>query len=152
MKTKPMKMKGWILYKDSAAKLRPEAYEIRRFMEVADELGFDLDVIAPEQVDLVVTRGDRKSILLDGQDVALPSFLMPRMGAGTTYFALAVIRHLERLGVHTFNSSQSIETVRDKLYTHQILAESNLPVAKTMLAKFPVDADSVERHLGYCHR
>jgi gamma-F420-2:alpha-L-glutamate ligase len=71
------------------------------------------------------------------------------MGAGTTYFALAVIRHLERLGVQTFNSSQAIETVKDKLFTHQILAQSNLPVAKTMLAKFPVDVDAVERLLGF---
>ena len=70
-------------------------------------------------------------------------FILPRMGAATTYFALAVVRHLERLGVHTFNSSQSIETVRDKLFTHQILAQSDLPFAQTMLAKFPVDADAV---------
>lgn len=141
-------MKGWILYKESSELLRAESFELNRLRQVADQCGISLEVISPEQIDLVVTRDDRQSVLLDGQGVSLPDFLLPRMGASTTYFALAVIRHLERLGVQTFNSSQSIETVRDKLFTHQILAQSNLPVAKTMLAKFPVDIDAVEKHLG----
>ena len=142
-------MNGWVLYRESSDQLRAEIYELNRLRQVADQCGIQLSVVSPEQVDLVVTRDDRRSVLLDGEEVALPDFLLPRMGASTTYFALAVIRQLERLGVQTFNSSESIETVRDKLYTHQILAQSNLPVAKTMLAKFPVDSDAVERHLGY---
>jgi len=142
-------MKGWIIYRDPEDDLRPEAFEIRRFLEVAAEMGIELEVLAPEQFDLVVTRDDRKSVLVDGQETALPEFVLPRMGASTTYFALAVIRHLERLSVQTFNTSESIEVVKDKLYSHQILAQSNLPVAKTMLAKFPVDVDRVEQHLGY---
>ncbi len=142
-------MKGWILYRDKEESLRPEAFEVRRFMEVAKEMDIELQVLAPEQFDLVVTRDDRKSVLVDGQETALPDFLLPRMGASTTYFALAVIRHLERLGVQTFNTSESIEVVKDKLYSHQILAQSNLPAAKTMLAKFPVDIDRIEQHLGY---
>ena len=142
-------MKGWILYKDATDTLRPEAYEISRFVEVATEMGIELSVLSPEQFDLVVTRDDRKSVLADGQETALPDFLLPRMGASTTYFALAVIRHLERLGVQTFNTSESIEVVKDKLYSHQILAQSNLPVAKTMLAKFPVEVDKVEQSIGF---
>ena len=142
-------MKGWILYKNSIDSLRAEAYEIHRLIEVAEEMGIDIKVLAPEQFDLVVTRDDRHSILVDGQETALPDFLLPRMGAATTYFALAVIRHLERLGVQTFNTSESIEVVKDKLYSHQILAQSNLPVAKTMLAKFPVDTNRVKQYLGY---
>lgn len=142
-------MNGWVLYRDLPGTRQNEIFELNRIRQVADQCGIHLEVISPEQIDLVVTRDDRRSVLLDGHDVSLPEFLLPRMGAGTTYFALAVIRHLERLGVQTFNSSQSIETVRDKLFTHQILAESNLPVAKTMLAKFPVDTDSVEQHLGF---
>lgn len=142
-------MKGWILYRDPQTHLRPEAYEIHRLLETAERMNIEVQVIAPEQFDLVVTRDDRTSVMIDSHSVSLPDFILPRMGAGTTYFALAVIRHLERLGVHTFNSSQCIETVKDKLYTHQILAESNLPVARTMLAKFPVDLGMVEEQIGF---
>lgn len=71
------------------------------------------------------------------------------MGAGTTYFTLAIIRQMERLGIHIVNSSHSIETVKDKLYSQQILAQNNLPVPKTMLVKFPINVDLVELNLGF---
>ncbi len=142
-------MKGWIIYRDSATLLRPEAYEVKRLLDAGKSAGVELEVYAPEQFDLTVTREDEKSILLDGEYVALPDFIIPRMGAGTTYFALAIIRHLERLGVYSVNSSTSIETVKDKLYAQQILAENNLPTPKTMLVKFPVDVSRVEKILGF---
>ncbi|MCS1351990.1 RimK family alpha-L-glutamate ligase [Mechercharimyces sp. CAU 1602] len=142
-------MQGWIFYRNSSVNERPESYEIDRLLDEAENQGISLRVLEPNQVDLIVTQEDRRSIYVDGEPVALPDFVLPRMGAGTTYFALAVIRHLERLGVPCINSSLSIDTVKDKLYTHQILAEQNLPVPKTMLAKFPVDVDLVERQIGF---
>ena len=142
-------MNGWILYKNTASELNPEAYEMHRFIEVARQKGIELRVVKPDQFDILVTRDDRKSILLDGEVVPLPDFLLPRMGAGTTYFALAVIRHLERLGVRVFNSSQSIDTVKDKLYSQQILAEREISSPKTMFAKNPVNICLVEKYLGF---
>lgn len=142
-------MRGWILYKESANTVKPETYEINRFLDEAGHQGIEMKMISPDDVDLIVTQDDRKSVLINGQVSPLPDFLIPRMGAGTTYFALAVIRHLERLGVYTVNSAQSIDTVKDKLYTHQILAQHNLPVPKTMLVKYPVNVDLVERKLGF---
>ncbi|MAW07781.1 MAG: alpha-L-glutamate ligase [Halobacteriovoraceae bacterium] len=142
-------MKGWILFKEGSGFIKNKSYAVSRLMESADEFGVELQLISPDRLDLTVTREDRKSILLDGEAVSLPDFIIPRMGAFTTYFDLAVIRHLERLGVKSFNSSESIETVKDKLFSHQILAERNLPIPKTMLVKFPVDVDLVETRLGF---
>ena len=67
------------------------------------------------------------------------------MGASTTYFALA-IRHLERLGV-CVNSSQSIETVKDKLPAPNFAGVIYHP--NTMLVKFPVNIDLVEKQIGF---
>lgn len=142
-------MKGWILYKNKAEELKPELYEMHRFIDVALEKGIELRIVKPDQFDIIVTRDDRKSILLEGEVVSLPDFLLPRMGAGTTYFALAIIRHLERLGVRVFNSSQSIDTVKDKLYSQQILAERGISSPKTMFAKNPVNICLVEKYLGF---
>ncbi|SMB81157.1 gamma-F420-2:alpha-L-glutamate ligase [Desulfonispora thiosulfatigenes DSM 11270] len=142
-------MKGWILYKQTTVDLKPEMYEINRFVEEAEKMDIEIDVLSPDQIDLMVTREDRKSILVDGQISPLPDFVLPRMGAGTTYFALAVIRHLERLGVPCFNTSAATEIVKDKLFSQQILAEKNLPVPKTMLVKFPVNEDLVEKFIGF---
>ncbi|MGJ3240065.1 MAG: ATP-grasp domain-containing protein [Anaerolineae bacterium] len=142
-------MRAWILYRFDLENLPPHNYEMPRFVAQAQEMGIELTVIRPDQIDIIVTRDDRKSVLVDGKVTPLPDFLIPRMGASTTYYALAIIRHLERLGVTVINSSTAIEAVRDKLYTQQILAASNLPVPKTMLARFPVNVDLVEKQLGF---
>jgi len=143
-------MLGWILYKHSEILLKPEAYEIHKLKESAQKQGIEIKVVQPEQVEIIVTKEDRKSILLDNTPTPLPDFIIPRMGAGTTYFALAVIRHLERLGVYSFNSSSSIDTVKDKLYHLQILAQSGMPIPRTMLAKFPLkDMKVVEKQIGF---
>ena len=142
-------MQGWILYKESETNIKPESYEIDCFLSTAQKQDIKLNVYKPQQFDLIVTREDRKSIFIDGQQIPLPDFVLPRMGAGTTYFGLSVLRHLEKLGIPCINTSFSIETVKDKLFTQQILAEKNLPVPKTMLMKFPIDVSLVEKQLGF---
>ncbi|CAM3585535.1 ATP-grasp domain-containing protein [Parendozoicomonas haliclonae] len=142
-------MRGWIIFKETATLLKPETYEVERFMEEAKKQNIDLQVYSPDDFDLTVTMDGDRSILLKGERVPLPDFVMPRMGAGTTYFALAIIRHLERLGVYCVNSSHSIELVKDKLWAQQIMAQKNLPTPKTMLVKFPVNIDLVEQNIGF---
>jgi len=138
-------MKAWVL----AKKENFNSYENRRFHKEAEQMGIELQIVGPEEFDIVVTKEGRKSILRNSSPVDLPDCLIPRMGAGTTYFALAMIRHLQRLGLFVLNSGQSIENAQDKLATLQILATNNIPIPKTMLAKFPLNVDIVEREFTY---
>lgn len=142
-------MTGWILYKQRQQDRRPPAYGVFRLLEEAGRQGITARVVVPGDVDLIVTNEGRRSILLEEQDVDLPDFLIPRMGASTTYFALAVMRHLEQLGVYVGNTARSVEIVKDKLYTYQILAQNKIPIVRTMLAKFPISVDLVERSFGF---
>ncbi len=86
---------------------------MHRFLEAAAARGIELEILRLEQLDLIVTRDDRKSIRLNGEVTALPDFIIPRQGAVTPYFSLAVIRHLERLGVVVVNRAEAIEIVKD---------------------------------------
>ncbi|MDD4363126.1 MAG: RimK family alpha-L-glutamate ligase [Atribacterota bacterium] len=142
-------MEGWILYKQRQSEISIEKYEMNRFLEVAEKRDIGLKILCPEQFDLLVNREDNKSVIVDNSYTRLPNFLLPRQGASTPYFSLAVIRHLERLGVHTFNSAESIEIVKDKLYTQQILAANNFPVPRTMLARYPLNIELIEKTLGF---
>ncbi|WP_199872893.1 ATP-grasp domain-containing protein [Inediibacterium massiliense] len=144
-----MSINGWILYSPFKARIKQDSYENSRFLEAAKAHDIDLKIIYPEQLDLIVTKEGEKSIFLDGENIILPDFVLPRMGSHTSYFSLAVLRHLEKLGVHIINHPHSIDVVKDKLYTQQILATNNLPVPKTMLVKFPVNVDLVEKYLGF---
>jgi len=142
-------MEGWILSKEKEEEIKDTSYELLRFLEVAPKRNIKIRIFKPDQFDLMVTREDKKSIVLDNESTQLPQFLLPRQGADTPYFSLAIIRHLERLGVPTFNSSSSIETVKDKLYTQQILAASNLPVPKTMFARSPLNINLIEKTINF---
>ena len=138
-------MTGWILYN---RKLE-DSYETQRLVEEFEKQEIKVRVVNPQDVDIYVDRDDRKSIRVSGKSRPLPDFVIPRTGSGTTYFIKAIIRHLERLGVILINGSESIDAVKDKLYSQQILGQSNLPVPKTLLVKHPIDVEFVERSLNY---
>ena len=138
-------MNGWILYKNKIE----ESYETQKLVDEFEKQDIRIRVVNPQDVDIFVDRDDRKSILVAGKSRPLPDFVIPRTGSGTTYFIKAIIRHLERLGVILINGSNSIDTVKDKLYTQQILGESNLPVPKTLLVRHPINVEFVENNIGY---
>ena len=136
---------GWILYKHDPA----DSYESKRLVEEFKIHNIDVRIINPTEIDIFVNKDNKSSILVNGESLPLPKFIFPRTGSGTTYFIKAVIRHFERMGVVVINGSEAIETVKDKLYTQQILAQSNLDIPKTLLLKHPIDVDFVQKHLGF---
>tara|TARA_B110001454_G_C12695470_1_gene424174 strand:+ start:236 stop:1138 length:903 start_codon:yes stop_codon:yes gene_type:complete len=138
-------MIGWVLYKNPI----DESWETQKLIEEFEKQGIKVRVVNPQDVDIFVDRDDRKSILVDGKSRLLPDFVIPRTGSGTTYFIKAIIRHLERLGVILINGSDSIDNVKDKLYTQQVLGQSSLPVPKTLLVKHPINVEFVEKNIGY---
>ena len=145
-----MLMEVWILFDEDIESASAEAFEVRRFLEEGRAMGIDVKVFHPEQFDLLVTAENRESILIDGKPIPLPDFLLPRTYVvDTGYFALAVIRQFERLGVHVYNDAACIETVADKLHTHQILVEQHIPTPTTMLAKFPIETDLIAAKIGF---
>ena len=138
-------LSGWIIHKKELG----ENHEVQRLVDEFKKQQVDIRVVNPKEVDIFVDRDDRKSIIVGGVPSKLPDFVLPRTGSGTTYFIKAIIRHLERLGVTLINGSESIDAVKDKLYSQQILGQSNLPVPKTMLVKHPIDLTLVEKNLSY---
>jgi gamma-F420-2:alpha-L-glutamate ligase len=136
---------GWILVKDKFW----EVYETNRLIEEFQKQDIDIQLVDPNTIDIFVNKENRQSILVNGEPSDLPKFVFPRTGSGTTYHIKAVIRHFERMGVTVINTSDAIDNVKDKLYSHQILAQSNLDIPKTMLLKHPIDIDFVAKHIGF---
>ena len=136
---------GWMLVKDRFW----ESYETNRLIEEFQKQDIEVQLVDPTTVDIFVNKDNKKSILVNGEPSDLPQFVFPRTGSGTTYYIKAVIRHFERMGVPVINSSDAIDNVKDKLYTHQILAQSNLDIPKTMLLRHPIDIDFVQKNIGF---
>ena len=136
---------GWMLVKDRFW----ESYETNRLIEEFQKQDIEIQLVDPNTVDIFVNKDNKKSILVNGEPSDLPKFVFPRTGSGTSYYIKAVIRHFERMGVPVINSSEAIDNVKDKLYTHQILAQSNLDIPNTMLLKHPIDISFVEKNIGF---
>jgi gamma-F420-2:alpha-L-glutamate ligase len=139
-------MHVWIL----ARQANFEKYENLRFLEEAKKMGIHAELIAPEMCEIIATGQGKQSILVDGQKIeSLPQCLIPRTGSNTSYFAGAVTRHMERLGVFVLNTIDSITLAMDKMATIQTLAAHNIPVPKTLLARFPIDLTLIEQEFSF---
>ena len=138
-------MKLWML----GNRFTTETYERERFVEEATKYGIDFSLVFADEIDLIVSRDDRKSIRYRNDIVPLPDVLLARTGSGTGYFNLSVLRQFERLNVLTLPNSQAIEASKDKLYANQILAQAGLPIPKTLLTRFPCKAELVEKQVGF---
>ena len=142
-------MRCWLFFQRDLGPGVPEAPEVMRFQESAKALGIELTVLKPGEFDLVVDSTDGWSAIYQGRELPKPDMIIPRCGAETSYFTLAVLRHFERQGVAIINGPATIEAVADKLHTLQVVSRANLPIPKTILGKFPVDVNLVERELGF---
>jgi gamma-F420-2:alpha-L-glutamate ligase len=142
-------MRCWLFFHREVAPDVPEGPEVLRFQQAAAKAGIELSVLQPRDFDLIVDSADNWSAIYQGRKLPKPDFIIARTGSETSYFTLAVLRHFERQGVAMVNGPSAIESVADKLETLQILSSAGLPIPKTILGKFPVDVDVVERELGF---
>jgi RimK family alpha-L-glutamate ligase len=138
-------MKLWML----CNRLTKETYERDRFIEESNKYGIDFSVVYADELDLIVSRDDRKSIRYLNDAVALPDVVLARTGSSTGYYNLSVLRQFERLNVPTLPNSNSIEAAKDKMYAMQIFGQAGLPIPKTMLTRFPSNSDLVEKQVGF---
>lgn len=142
-------MRAWILFHRDLDISEPEAAEIFRFRETAERLGIDLEILKPQDFDLIVGLRRGWDTSYRGRELEKPDFIIARTGAETNYFTLAVLRHFERQGVHMVNGADAIESVADKLHSLQLLASRGIPIPRTILGKFPVDIDLIDKELGF---
>lgn len=140
-------MNVWVLYKKEFIET---GFAAQRFLEEGEKAGVNVTIVSPDDFDIVVNDEGSQSIHKNGRAIKrLPDCIIPRMGAGTTYFALAILRHLERLGVYCLNNSEAIELAKDKLASLQELSLRSLPIPKTMLAKRAVDTKFIQKEFRF---
>jgi len=138
-------MKLWMLTNRNSK----ETYERDRFIEESKKQDIDFSIVYADEIDLLVSRDDRKSIRYQSNIVSLPDVLLARTGSATGNYNLSVLRQFERLNVLTLPNSDSIVASKDKMYANQILAQAGLPIPKTMLTRFPNNCDLLEKQVGF---
>ena len=127
-------MKIWILFEGAYDGDKPGQYEIRRFLEEGSKRGHDIKVFGPSQFDLKCPMIGPNTVYVDSQPQELPDVVIPRMGVGTSYLGLAVLRHLRRSGVIVLNRASAVAAVADKLHTFQVYRSTIFPCQKPFSA------------------
>jgi glutathione synthase/RimK-type ligase-like ATP-grasp enzyme len=131
------------------SKQTPTEYETSRLIASFANKGITAIPTHPDNYDIIVNKDIRSGVKYKGQDLELPQLVLGRIGAGILPFQLAVLRHFEQIGIYTVNCSESIEIVKDKLRSSQILSRHGIPTPNTMMVRFPIDVRLVESNIGF---
>jgi ribosomal protein S6--L-glutamate ligase len=95
-------------------------YSTRRIVDEAKKRGLEVEVCDPMKFSLVVNNGT-VDVLHRGRHFTHEA-VIPRIGHSITEHGVAVLRHIEQLGIWTANTGLGILQSRDKLQASQILA------------------------------
>ncbi|NGP54194.1 30S ribosomal protein S6--L-glutamate ligase [Thioalkalivibrio sp. XN8] len=122
-------------------------YSTRRLIEAARLRGHEVSVIDPLKCVMDVT-SRRPSVHYRGETLPRFDAVIPRIGASITFYALAVLRQFEVMGVYPANESVAIGRSRDKLRSLQLLARAGIGMPVTAFAHSPVDTQTLVKLVG----
>lgn len=112
-------MKIGILSQNSAL------YSTSRLVEAAEKRGHQVQVIDPLLCYMDIT-SHRPSVYYRNRKLDDFDAIIPRIGASVTFYATAVLRQFEMMGVYSLNESVAISRSRDKLRALQLLARKGI--------------------------
>ncbi len=118
-------------------------YSTRRFRESAGARGHELSIVDPLECGLAIGPAGMRIFFRD-RDVPSIDVAVPRIGASLPGQGVAVVSHLEAMGIPLVNGAAAIRRARDKLVALQTLAARGIAVPRTVLARGP---DQVEQAL-----
>ena len=118
----------------------PRLYSTRRLVEEAKKRGLEPYVADPMKFSLFVADGTI-DVLHNGKPFNYDA-VIPRIGHSITKHGVAVLRHLEQLGIWTANTGTGILQSRDKLHASQILARNRIPVPRTTYVRDIIDVET----------
>lgn len=110
----------------------PKQYSIKRLVETAKERGHKIQTLDPFLCFMSINSDDthvhykNKTLRLDA--------VIPRQGASTGFYGIALIRQFEMSGIYMLNGSLAVSRARDKLRAHQILSRKKLGMPTTAIA------------------
>ena len=124
----------------------PELYSTRRLATEAEKVGWDVSIIDPLALTIVVDEEGGR-VFHRGWPVQCEA-LIPRIGYSITRRGVAIVRQFEQMGVIVMNSSNGIVRSRDKLVACQMMAEKGVPVPITAHVGAWEDTERAVRRVG----
>ncbi len=124
-----------------------QLYSTRRLMEAAKARGHDVSVVDPLRCYMNIVP-HAPEIHYKGKKLEGIDAVIPRIGASVTFYATAVLRQFEIIGVYPVNESVAISRSRDKLRSMQLLSRKGIGLPVTGFAHSPDDTDDLLELVG----
>lgn len=123
-----------------------QSYTTKRLTEVGRKMGLKLRVLAPNSLRLGLSATPK--IWRNEGVLALPDVVIPRFGRSQDVYGLAVLAHMELLGVPTVNTAASVQAARDRLRCMQLLLRHGIAVPRAVLVKREPDVRDAMKRVG----
>jgi ribosomal protein S6--L-glutamate ligase len=105
------------------------SYSTSKLNDVALSRGHEVKIIDHHLCEFRI--GETSKIFYKGAILKTPDFIIPRVGASSTFQGANAIRQFEIMGVKTLVSSQGLLNSRDKFKSLQILSFNNIAIPQT---------------------
>ncbi|HET7315057.1 30S ribosomal protein S6--L-glutamate ligase, partial [Salinisphaera sp.] len=117
-------------------------YSTRRLIEAAKGRDHEVMVVDPLRCYMNIVP-HAPEIHYKGKKLEGIDAIIPRIGASITFYATAVLRQFEMIGVYPLNESVAISRSRDKLRSMQLLSRKGIGLPVTGFAHSPDDTDDL---------
>src|SRR5690606_28551095 len=118
----------------------PRLYSTRRLVEAIEAHGHTARVVDPLRCYMNIA-AHSPEIHYKGERLEAFDAVIPRIGTSVTFYATAILRQFEMMGVFPLNESVAISRSKDKLRSLQLLSRKGIGMPAT-------DFRSEERRVG----
>ena len=122
-------------------------FTTRRIVDAARARGHVARIVDPLQVEMRLGR-DGPEIFHRGRDFPATDVVVPRIAPSISQYGLAVVNHLQLLGLPVMNGAPAIGLARNKMRVLQLLSASGVKVPRTVMASEPSGLRDMVRHVG----
>jgi ribosomal protein S6--L-glutamate ligase len=122
-------------------------YSTRRLVEAARSGGHDPQVLDTLRCTMLLARGEAR-LFYRGSEVNDLDVVIPRIGASITGYGLAVVNHLDMMGVPVLANSIPIARSRDKLRALQLLGRFGIDIPRTAMCRYRDEVPQAVEQVG----
>lgn len=123
-------------------------YSNRRIMEAAEQRGHEIEFYNIRQCFMKLDATTPQIHYRGGKPIETLDAVIPRIRPAQTFYACALLRLFESLGVFCLNNSESIIQSRDKLFSLQLLLSQGVQIPTTGFASSPLDTKDLIEMVG----
>lgn len=123
----------------------PSLYSNKRIVEAGEMRGHKVVFLNVENVYMKLDASSPEIRYRGGNILDKFDAVIPRIKPAATFYACALLRQFNALGVYCLNTADAIRRSRDKLFASQLFSKNDLQIPITGFAKSPMETKDLIR-------